>query len=108
MLAKKTRPNNRPRESLATRAHQLSALVPSRSKTAATSREIAAYPSGGLPGHAFQLRLVAADADSAAFFWLDARWFALCRAPVNGPSNACPMGPLSTGPPHAPPVLAGR
>jgi hypothetical protein len=25
---------------------------------------------GGLPGHAFQLQLIAADADSAAFFWL--------------------------------------
>jgi hypothetical protein len=96
MLAEKTRPNNRPRESLAIRAHQLSAFEPSRSKTAAESREIAAFPSGGLPGHEFQLRLVAADADSAAFFWLDAHWFALCRTAVNRPCDACPLGPIGT------------
>jgi hypothetical protein len=28
--------------------------------------------------------LIAADSGSAAFFWLDAHWFALRRTPVNG------------------------
>jgi hypothetical protein len=43
-LAAKKRPNNRPLRSLSSRARQLSALLPSRSRIPASSAEIAAFP----------------------------------------------------------------